>query len=595
MPSEIPGHKSGAGGASNKSQVDAREVIARATFTTAIHDYLETCRNSRAEIDAVHSNPPERVEDIVNSIKREDAAINSLAASTRAVHEAFAAIPTELDDTRTFAGVIDAAATEMDDAVLPWDRAEEAYLDTIRAGLSGEYVDRNSPVLKERSRLIAIYYTTAGLSLDTAEIITPGVTRAPLKATTTSGYVDSAALVKQGTAKLHGTGVAQDFRQAIELFRRAAAMGNGTAMNNIGWMYETGSGVTPDEATALDWYRKAAAEGNSDGMNNLGLAYARGNGVTQDYVEAIAWYRKSIAAGNANAMSNLGVMYQAGAGVEKNLTEAMEWYQKAAAAGDGAAMQHIGWMYANAQGVPLDDVRALDWARRAAAAGDAGGMNELGYRYVMGKGVAASDAEALNWFKKAAAAGDADAMNNLGTMYNRGKGVPQDDQEALKWFRKAAALGHEGAKQAIASLLADSAPEGKQRQAAVDVCRGVIADVKDSVQNFHPANDVQLQAALNRMHADVQQDVNRAKATLDKLDLLAKDDTDSARIKLLKAMLDGLPTTLDLARNANAHVGDAAADEKLQSLFEEGITKFVSGAQELNDYTDKLADEWHVK
>jgi len=150
---------------------------------------------------------------------------------------------------------------------------------------------------------------------------------------------------------------------------------------------------------------------------------------------------------------------------------------------------------------------------------------------------------------------------------------------------------------APATQVSGDQPEqmAQQRKSAVNACRGVLRKVKELVQNFHPSNDSQLQKALDQLHSDVQHATEDAKTKLDGLDLLAKDETDAARVKLLKAMLDTLPATLDLARNSNAQVGDTWADQKLQSLFEEGITKFVAGSQELNEYIEKCATEWHEK
>ena len=46
------------------------------------------------------------------------------------------------------------------------------------------------------------------------------------------------------------------------MVRKAAALGNNQAMNNLGVMYGTGMGVTKDLTQARQWYEKAAAAGN---------------------------------------------------------------------------------------------------------------------------------------------------------------------------------------------------------------------------------------------------------------------------------------------------------------------------------------------
>lgn len=46
--------------------------------------------------------------------------------------------------------------------------------------------------------------------------------------------------------------------QAMEWFKKAADLGNISAMDFIGFMYENGLGVEPDSTKAQEWYDKAA-------------------------------------------------------------------------------------------------------------------------------------------------------------------------------------------------------------------------------------------------------------------------------------------------------------------------------------------------
>ena len=43
-------------------------------------------------------------------------------------------------------------------------------------------------------------------------------------------------------------------------------------------MYDNGTGVPQDYAQAVEWYRKAAGQGNAAAQYNLGLMYANGYG-----------------------------------------------------------------------------------------------------------------------------------------------------------------------------------------------------------------------------------------------------------------------------------------------------------------------------
>jgi TPR repeat protein len=59
-----------------------------------------------------------------------------------------------------------------------------------------------------------------------------------------------------------GHGVAQDDRQAVSWYRKAAEQGGrGRAISNLGWMYEEGRGVAQDDRQAVSWFRKGCRAG----------------------------------------------------------------------------------------------------------------------------------------------------------------------------------------------------------------------------------------------------------------------------------------------------------------------------------------------
>ena len=57
-------------------------------------------------------------------------------------------------------------------------------------------------------------------------------------------------------------GVAQDYAEAVRLWRLAAAQGLADAQFNLGYIFENGLGVARDIAEAILWYRLAAAQGD---------------------------------------------------------------------------------------------------------------------------------------------------------------------------------------------------------------------------------------------------------------------------------------------------------------------------------------------
>jgi hypothetical protein len=62
----------------------------------------------------------------------------------------------------------------------------------------------------------------------------------------------------------NGQGVAQDYAEAVRLYRLAADQGDADAQFNLGVMFEYGQGVAKNRAEAIRWYRLAAAQGQAN-------------------------------------------------------------------------------------------------------------------------------------------------------------------------------------------------------------------------------------------------------------------------------------------------------------------------------------------
>ena len=110
---------------------------------------------------------------------------------------------------------------------------------------------------------------------------------------------------------------------------QAAEQGNVDAQFNLGVMYDNGRGVRQDYKQAVQWYRKAAEQGHADAQYNLGVAYKKGEGVRQDDAQAVQWYRKAAEQGDAQAQLALGLRYATGQGVRQDIVIAKEWFGKA--------------------------------------------------------------------------------------------------------------------------------------------------------------------------------------------------------------------------------------------------------------------------
>ncbi len=105
----------------------------------------------------------------------------------------------------------------------------------------------------------------------------------------------------------HGAGgVAQDYAQAVALYRLAAAQNLDGAQCDLGYMYWEGHGVAEDEAEALRLYQLAAAQGHPAAFHWVALCHEGGlGGVRKNKAAAIRWHRRAQAAGSPFAADAL--------------------------------------------------------------------------------------------------------------------------------------------------------------------------------------------------------------------------------------------------------------------------------------------------
>jgi len=91
----------------------------------------------------------------------------------------------------------------------------------------------------------------------------------------------------------------KDYASARAHWTTAAASGNASAENNLGYLLFYGLGGAEDSETAIQLWRKAAEGGHSESQWHLGEAYRLGKAVPQSNVEAYAWYRCAVASAEA--------------------------------------------------------------------------------------------------------------------------------------------------------------------------------------------------------------------------------------------------------------------------------------------------------
>ena len=133
--------------------------------------------------------------------------------------------------------------------------------------------------------------------------------------------------------------------QAAHLLTPLANAGNPLAQYRLGMLYYLGQGVPEDERQAVLLWKKAAAQGSTDAMYQLGSAFLFGTQaakiVPDPDREAASWYFQAASAGHAEAQYHLGLLFLAGKGVISSRPEAARWMRKAAAQGHAEAKKSL--------------------------------------------------------------------------------------------------------------------------------------------------------------------------------------------------------------------------------------------------------------
>ena len=90
-------------------------------------------------------------------------------------------------------------------------------------------------------------------------------------------------------------------REAVKLFRRAARLGYDAAYGRLAIAFHDGMGVRRSPSIALHYYRRALAVGDTTALNNIGVL-KREQG---KLAEAAQWFQRSVDEGNDDALVQL--------------------------------------------------------------------------------------------------------------------------------------------------------------------------------------------------------------------------------------------------------------------------------------------------
>ena len=153
--------------------------------------------------------------------------------------------------------------------------------------------------------------------------------------------------------------------QNADYYRAAANRGDKVAQHNLGACYYNGTGVVQDYKQAVYWFKKAAEQGVKESQFCLGECYYYGEGVAQDYKQAVYWWTKAANQGDARTQCYLGQCYYLGEGVTSDYKQAVYWYKQSAKQGFAEAQWRMGNCYYLGNGVPRDLAQARFWYKKA--------------------------------------------------------------------------------------------------------------------------------------------------------------------------------------------------------------------------------------
>ncbi|WP_302986336.1 tetratricopeptide repeat protein, partial [uncultured Muribaculum sp.] len=147
-----------------------------------------------------------------------------------------------------------------------------------------------------------------------------------------------------------GTGVAQNYSNALKWFRKAAGAGDGFSCYFIGVMYYNGEGVDEDDKLAWDWFKRGAAMFQSNCFYMLGVMCRDSNSPEGKNEACIKYFEEAANLGGVGRKESLLGLY------EIFRTKELEDY---IILKDCSNFQEYSW-------AQKDDKRAMKYLKRAA-------------------------------------------------------------------------------------------------------------------------------------------------------------------------------------------------------------------------------------
>ncbi len=248
-------------------------------------------------------------------------------------------------------------------------------------------------------------------------------------------------------------GLVEDIRRAAALYRRACALGSGTACGNIGYLLEGDRLGAADVAAAQRAYARGCSLESGRSCTNLGMLWEDGTSLGLDLGKAAELYVKGCALGTAGACNNLGYLYEVGRGVGSDIQVAIGHYLQACQQGSALGCGNAGYLLWTGPKRLQDHRFARGLLSKACDDGVGRSCNNLALMLTEGDGGAVDLKESVIVLEQGCSLGDANACRNMAWRYFEGSlGRKRDRDLARTYFVRACEAGNTGACQDIERL-----------------------------------------------------------------------------------------------------------------------------------------------
>lgn len=135
------------------------------------------------------------------------------------------------------------------------------------------------------------------------------------------GFFEAQARV--GHLYFHGTGVAVDYKKAIEYWELASRL-DLMSLFNIGECYYFGHGVNENKIKAIEIFETCSQKGLIDATYRLGMFYKDGLNVSKDETKALEYFKKGAAFDHLDCLFAIRELYEVGSNkIKKDDTKAL--------------------------------------------------------------------------------------------------------------------------------------------------------------------------------------------------------------------------------------------------------------------------------